>query len=46
MNHEQQALQRDADCGAPSTVSSDDWQALEWQLMVLALEAEEEGARS
>ncbi|WP_280372476.1 hypothetical protein [Pseudomonas sp. BN411] len=46
MNQEQQAVQRDADCGAPSAVSNDDWQALEWQLMALALEAEEEGVRS
>lgn len=46
MNHEQQAVQRDAGCDVPSAASNDDWQALEWQLMALALEAEEEGVRS
>ncbi|WP_342246134.1 hypothetical protein [Pseudomonas sp. OTU5201] len=46
MNNEQYVVERVADCGSPSVVSNDDWQALEWQLMALALEAEEEGVRA
>lgn len=46
MNHEQPSLELGASCAAPSGVSSDDWQALEWQLMTLAMEADEEGVRS
>ncbi|MGF6694381.1 putative membrane protein [Metapseudomonas resinovorans] len=46
MNYEQHAVERVADCGAPSAVSNDDWQALECQLIALVLEAEEEGVRA
>ncbi|WP_280323851.1 hypothetical protein [Pseudomonas sp. BN102] len=46
MNQEQETVDHDASCAAPSGVSSDDWQALEWQLMALMLDADEEGARS
>lgn len=46
MNHEQQAVDQGAGCAAPAGVSSDDWQALEWQLMALLLDADDEGARS
>ncbi|GLZ88603.1 hypothetical protein Pres01_46540 [Metapseudomonas resinovorans] len=43
MCNEQQAAENGLACVAPSAVSHDDWQALEWQLMVLALEAEAAG---
>lgn len=46
MNHEQEAADHGASCAASSGVSSDDWQTLEWQLMVLVQHADEEGARS
>ena len=46
MNHEQEAMDRGASCAAPSGVSSDDWQALEWQLMALVQDTDEEGARA
>ncbi len=45
MSHEQQVVENAADCAAPSGVSSDDWQILEWQLMALVLDADEEGAQ-
>ncbi|WP_271408697.1 hypothetical protein [Pseudomonas sp. Q1-7] len=41
MNHEHETVEN---CGAPSGVSADDWQAMEWQLMALALDADEAGA--
>ncbi|WP_280286580.1 hypothetical protein [Pseudomonas sp. BN415] len=46
MNNEQHAVERIADCGTPSAISNDDWQALEWQLMALALDGEVEGVRA
>lgn len=46
MNEEQHVVERGPACGAACAVSSDDWQSLEWQLMALVLETEEEGARS
>ncbi|MCO6058434.1 hypothetical protein NG726_17385 [Pseudomonas sp. MOB-449] len=46
MCNEQQAEDHGLAFVAPSVVSSDEWQALEWQLMALAVEAEAEGARS
>ena len=46
MNHEQETVDQGVSCAAPSGVSSDDWQALEWQLMALVQDADAEGARS
>ncbi|MFZ6048908.1 hypothetical protein ACFW0H_22650 [Pseudomonas sp. CR3202] len=46
MSNEQQVEKCETVCGASSGVSSDDWQALEWQLMALALDDKEEGAQS
>lgn len=43
MFNEQQAEENGLACVAPSAVSNDDWQALEWQLMALALESEAAG---
>ncbi|WP_280291042.1 hypothetical protein [Pseudomonas sp. BN417] len=44
MNHVEEKVENGASCAAPSGVGSDDWQALEWQLMSLALATDEEGA--
>ncbi|BAN47235.1 hypothetical protein [Metapseudomonas resinovorans] len=41
MNDQQQKVERV--CAAPSGVGAEDWQALEWQLLALALDATEEG---
>ena len=46
MNHEQETVDHGASCAAPSGVSNDDWQGLEWQLMALVQDADEEGTRS
>lgn len=46
MSNEQQAVQCDARCALALAVSNDDWQAMEWQLIALALKGVEEGARS
>lgn len=43
MNHEHETVES---CAAPSGISSDEWQDLEWQLMALALDADAEGAQS
>jgi hypothetical protein len=45
MNHEQETVDSGASCAASSGISSDDWQALEWQLMALVQDADEEGVR-
>ena len=45
MSNEQQALQCYAKCDLALAGSNDDWHAMEWQLITLALKAAE-GARS
>ncbi|AOE84104.1 hypothetical protein [Pseudomonas sp. TCU-HL1] len=45
MNNEQEVLDSGPGCGAPQGFGSDDWQALEWQLMALVLDADEDGAQ-
>ncbi|MFC4863220.1 hypothetical protein ACS8MQ_18985 [Pseudomonas sp. MAHUQ-62] len=46
MCNEQQVADNGLACVAPHAVSNDDWHALEWQLMALALEAEVVGELS